>query len=174
MRFEPGPLAEVQSRHDDDGWTLEFAIDLPHPPQEVWNALTDPAQLVSWAPFTADRSLACTGDAVLTMIDGETAVELPIEVQRAERPTRLEYTWGADRLRWELAPAGAGTRLILRHTVAGPDQLAKVAAGWHLCLLVARRLLDGAPMAPIRGKGAMNFGWRELNDEYKKIIDREE
>ena len=85
---------------------------------------------------------------------------------RAEPPSLLEYTWGTDVLRWELAPAGAGTELTLRHTVAGADWLPKAAAGWHLCLAVAERLLDGDPIDPIRGQAAMDFGWQALNDAY--------
>jgi hypothetical protein len=42
----------------------------------------------------------------------------------------------------------------------------KVAAGWHLCLLVAEHLLDGQPIGPIRGTDARNYGWDELHDAY--------
>ena len=33
----------------------------------------------------------------------------------------------------------------------------KVAAGWHLCLVVAERLLDGDPIEPISGADAMRY-----------------
>ena len=42
----------------------------------------------------------------------------------------------------------------------------KVAAGWHLCLVVAERLLDGDAVAPIRGQAAREHGWDELNEAY--------
>jgi uncharacterized protein YndB with AHSA1/START domain len=166
MSFDPGPLAEVSYRHEDDRWTLVFVRALRHPPERVWAALTEPGQICAWAPYTADRNLARPGAATLTMIDGDTAEDLSAEVTRAEPPLLLEYTWGTDVLRWELAPTEAGTDLTLHHTVAGADWLAKAAAGWHLCLFVAERLLDGAPMGPIRGRAAMDYGWQELNDAY--------
>jgi uncharacterized protein YndB with AHSA1/START domain len=169
--FEPGPLAQVESRPSGDRWTLVFVRDLHHPPEKVWAALTDPAQLGEWAPFTTDRDLGRPGDATLTMIDGEVAEDLPARVTRAEPPTLLEYTWGEDLLRWELAPADPGTRLTLRHRVADRDWAAKVAAGWHLCLVVAERLLDGQPIPAIRGDDARNYGWDDLQDAYAKKLD---
>jgi uncharacterized protein YndB with AHSA1/START domain len=168
--FEPGPLAEVDCQASDDRCTLVFVRDLRHPPEKVWAALTEPAQLSRWSPFTSDRDLGSPGDATLTMIDGEASEATPASVSRAEPPTLLEYTWGTDLLRWELAAIGSGTRLTLRHTVADRTWVPKVAAGWHLCLVVAERLLDGEPIEPIRGEDARNYGWDELNDAYAEKL----
>jgi uncharacterized protein YndB with AHSA1/START domain len=172
--FDPGPLAEVESHPDGDRWTLVFVRALRHPPQTVWAALTDPAQLGAWAPYAADRDLGRLGDATLTMLDGETAEELQARVTRVEPPTVLEYTWGSDLLRWELTPIEAGTRLTLRHTLADRTWVPKVAAGWHLCLVVAEHLLDGDPIGPIRGEDARNYGWEELSDAYAERLAIEE
>ncbi|WP_079084940.1 SRPBCC domain-containing protein [Streptomyces dysideae] len=92
-------------------------------------------------------------------------------VVRAEPPTLLEYTLGTDLLRWELAATGAGTRLTLRHTVKDREWIPKVAAGWHLCLDVAEKLLEGRSIPPIRGAAAVDFGWSELNDRYAQKFD---
>jgi uncharacterized protein YndB with AHSA1/START domain len=171
--FEPGPLVDVDCVPADTGWTLVFIRDLLHPPERVWAALTEPRQLEQWAPFLADRNLGSTGKATLTMIDGDARVELPVaEVKVAEPPTLLEYTWGTDLLRWELAALPDGTRLTLRHTVADRDMASKVAAGWHLCLDVADRLLDGHPVPPIRGERARDFGWDKLRESYAQRLDR--
>jgi len=164
--FDPGPLQEVELHAAGDRWTLVFVRDLRHPPEKVWAALTEPDRLREWAPFTADSNLAELGPTTLTMIDGDTTVPLPASVERAERPAVLEYSWGDDRLRWELTPSGGGTRLTLRHTVAGRDWAPKAAAGWHLCLVVAERLLDGRPVGPVRGQQAREHGWDELHDAY--------
>jgi uncharacterized protein YndB with AHSA1/START domain len=171
--FEPSPLADVECVEgaDDDRPTLVFVRDLRHPPERVWAALTEPAQLGEWAPFLADRDLGTVGDAVLTMVDGDTAVDLQAVVRRAEPPNLLEYTWGTDLLRWELAATEAGTRLTLRHTVQDRDLVPKVTAGWHLCLDVAEHLLDGAPVGPIRGADAKNFGWDDLRRAYGSKLE---
>ena len=169
MTSQPGPLADVTAEPASSpagGWTLVFVRDLRHAPEKVWAALTEPGHLRAWAPFVPDRDLADAGPATLTMIDGDSAEDTAAVVRRAEPPTLLEYTWGDDLLRWELAPAAAGTRLTLRHRVADRDWLAKVAAGWHLCLDVAERLLDGRPVPPIRGDDARNHGWDELSEAY--------
>jgi uncharacterized protein YndB with AHSA1/START domain len=164
--FEPGPLAEVTYRADGDRWTLVFVRDLHHQPEAVWRAITEPAQLREWSPFTADRDLGRHGAATLTMIDGDTAEDLAATVTRSEPPTLLEYNFGEDLLRWELAPTGSGTRLTLSHTVSDRQWVPKVAAGWHICLVVAERLLDGRPVGPIRGEEARDHGWDELHVAY--------
>jgi uncharacterized protein YndB with AHSA1/START domain len=151
-----------------EGWVLVVARDLRHPPAAVWAALTEPDQLVAWAPFTAGRDLGTAGDATLAMIDGVDGerVELAVTVTRAEPPTLLEYSWGPDDLRWELAATAGGTRLTLRHRVGSRDDLARAAAGWHLCFDVLERLLAGDPVDPIRGQDALEHGWTALHDRY--------
>lgn len=166
QQFRPGPRAEVRVERDGDRPTLVFERTFRHPPTRLWDALTDPAELREWSPFTADRNLATPGPATLRMVDGDTAVELPGVVTVADPPSRLEYAWGDDQLVWELAADGAGTRLTLRHTVAAEDWVPKVAAGWHLCLDVAALLLDGDPVGPITGSEAMDHGWQALHDGY--------
>ncbi|HLL65411.1 MAG TPA: SRPBCC family protein [Micromonosporaceae bacterium] len=168
--FRPGPLAAVDCSTAGDRWTLVFTRDLAHPPERVWAALTEAEQLREWAPFTANRNLGTAGDATLLMIDGDTTVDLPASIHRAEPPTLLEHTWGTDLLRWELTATDAGTRLTLHHTVSDPDWLPKVAAGWHLCLVVAEQLLDGRPVGAIRGEDALRYGWSELHDRYAERL----
>jgi len=164
-------LADVHAERDDDGrWTLTFVRLLRHAPDQVWAALTDPEQLGRWAPFEADRDLATLGTATLTMVDGDTRVDLDARVTRAEPPALLEYSWGDDVLRWELEPVGSGTRLTLHHRVDDETMPPRAAAGWHLCLDVAERLLDGDDVEPIRGQEAMAHGWQELHDQYAERL----
>jgi hypothetical protein len=66
------------------------------------------------------------------------------------RPFRVVDDW--------LAPY---RRLWTKHLDALEQHL-----GWHLCLDVAKRLLDGEPIGPIRGSAAMNFGWDDLRAGY--------
>jgi uncharacterized protein YndB with AHSA1/START domain len=168
--FRPSPPADVRAEPTDEGATLVFVRDLPHPLEAVWAALTDPDQLDEWAPFSADRDLGSPGPAVLTLISAEGTEAQPATVRRAEPPHLLEYTWGTDLLRWELSPLGGGTRLTLRHTIADRSLLPMVAAGWHLCLDVADLLLAGDPVGPIRGAEAKDFGWPQLRDAYAERL----
>lgn len=174
MRRTPldlGPLADVDCRAGGDRWTLVFVRRLRHPPEAVWAALTDPCRLAQWAPFVSERDLGTLGDTTVTMVDGDTREDMPGTVTRAEPPRLLEYTWGTDRLRWELtATGGSGTTLTLRHTIDDRTWAPKVAAGWHLCLVVAEHLLDGDPIGAIVGDEAKAFGWTELRDGYAERL----
>ena len=158
VRSRP-PLRRRLRTGGDGTWTLVLARDLRHAPALVWASLTEPPQLEAWALFTADRDLSSPGEATLTHIDGEVrAAARHGGPGRGAPPARV--TRGApDRPRWELEPIAGGTRLTLRHQTTDPDMIPKVAAGWHLCLLVAESLLDGRPVGPIRGMDATNYGW---------------
>ena len=165
--FDAGPLAAVSSEEHADGtWTVTFVRELSHPRERVWTALVRVDEVPKWAPFEPDRDLDTTGPATLTMVDGNVRESMSSEVRAADPPTHLEYTWGDDLLVWDLAPTATGTQLTLRHTVQGTDWMPKVAAGWHLCLVVADRVLAGDPVPPIFGGDAMNYGWQDLHDEY--------
>jgi uncharacterized protein YndB with AHSA1/START domain len=168
MPLDPGPLGDASVVAGGDTWTLIFIRDLRHPPAAVWQALTDPAEIDRWAPFRSDRDLGRPGDAVLTMVDGADETALPATVLRAEEPALLEYTWGDDRLRWELEPTADGTRLTLRHTSSERDIQAMVAAGWHLCFVVLERLLAGDQVEAVRGEAAREHGWEDLRAAYEK------
>jgi uncharacterized protein YndB with AHSA1/START domain len=168
--FDPGALAHVEHRIDGARSTLVFVRDFRHSPAKVWAALTDPEQLRGWAPFHVDRSLEQTGAVVLRMTDGQVTQEFEANVIRAVAPVLLEYSWGKDLVRWELAPHGGGTRLTLRHTVESPEWAPRVAAGWHLCLIVAEKLLDGERVDPIVGADAKKYGWEKLHDAYAERL----
>lgn len=170
-------LADLDVRPEGKQWTLVFTRDLRHPPEAVWIALTDPAELRQWAPFDADRNLGTVGEATLTMADAGgqlTDDKLSAVIGRANRAHVLEYTWGDDVLRWELEPVGSGqrTRLTLRHTMEDRDVAPKVAAGWHVCLDVAERMLDGDATGRVVGEDAKRHGWEALRDAYEEKLGR--
>jgi uncharacterized protein YndB with AHSA1/START domain len=163
--YQPGAADQAAAHAAGERWTLIMVRELRHPPARVWGALTEPAQLRAWSPFDADRDLGAPGDARLIMAGEADPQPMPSTVRHAERPTLLEYTWGDDVLRWELEATASGTRLTLRHTT-NREWLAKVAAGWHICLDVAERALDGAPVGRIVAEEAKQHGWERLEREY--------
>lgn len=160
-RYTPGPAHGAQIRKQvGDKWTLILVRELRHPPEKVWQALTDPAHLREWAPFVVDGNLGTAGTKVnLTWVANPTPIET--KVARAEAPKILEY---GDH-RWELEPSAGGTRLTLWSNI---DRrfIAWGAAGWHIAFDVLDRLLGGAPIGRIAGKDAMKFGWQRLVAEY--------
>jgi uncharacterized protein YndB with AHSA1/START domain len=168
--FRPGPAQDATAVREGERWTLVFVRDLKHPPARVFRALTEPGELRAWAPFDADRDLGATGAATLTTGGGDGTERSPVTVLRAEPPVLLEYTWGGDVLRWELAPTAGGTRLTLRHTVEDKTWIPRVTAGWHLCLDVAERALAGAPVGRIVGEQAKAHGFDALHAAYEERL----
>ena len=166
-QYAPGPASGAQIRKDGEKWTLVLVRDLRHPPDKVWQALTDPTHLREWAPFEADRNLGAAGAAVkLTTVGAPSPHVTETTVTRADAPTLLEYNWGGQDIRWQLEGIGGGTRLTLWHNI---DRrfISMGAAGWHVCLDVLDRLLDGSPIGRIVGGDAMKIdGWQRLNAEY--------
>jgi uncharacterized protein YndB with AHSA1/START domain len=173
-QYTPGPASGAQVRKDGEDWTLILVRELRHPPEKVWEALTDPAHLHEWAPFEADGSLGTVGTKVnLTTVGTPTPQISETTVTRADAPKVLEYNWGAQfMIRWELEALGSGTRLTLWHNI---DRrfISMGAAGWHICLDVLDRLLNGTPIGRIVGGQAMKFGWQRLNAEYAKQFGME-
>jgi uncharacterized protein YndB with AHSA1/START domain len=167
--YAPGPAGGARIEKEGENWTLVLVRELRHPPELVWQALTDPAHLREWAPFDADRNLAATGvTAHLTTVGAPTAQTAATTVRRAEAPRLLEYSWGGNDIRWQLEAVGGGTRLTLWHNI---DRrfIAMGAAGWHICLDVLERLLAGTPIGRRAGMEVMKFeGWQRLNAAYAK------
>jgi uncharacterized protein YndB with AHSA1/START domain len=168
-QYTPGPASGAQVRKDGETWTLILMRDLRHPPEKVWQALTDPAHLREWAPFDADGNLSVAGATVkLTTVGAPTPHVTETTVTRAEAPNVLEYNWGGNDMRWELEAVGGGTRLTL-WTSIDRRFISMGAAGWHICLEVLDRLLNGTPIGRILGGDALQFGgWQTLNAEYAK------
>jgi uncharacterized protein YndB with AHSA1/START domain len=166
--YTPGPARGARIQKDGEKWTLILVRDLHHPPEKVWQALTDPAQLREWAPFEADGSLAKAGTTVkLTTVATPRPVVTEAKVTRADALRALEYNWGDHDMRWELEALGGDTRLTL-WTNIGRRFIAMGAAGWHICFDVLDHVLSGTPLGRIVGAEAMKFGWQRLHAEYAK------
>jgi uncharacterized protein YndB with AHSA1/START domain len=138
---------------------ITFERVYPYTPEQVWEALTDPAALADWLmdndfqPYVGHRFTFRTKAA--PGFDGI----VYCEVTAVEKPRRLSYTWQASAMKqptmvtWMLAPVPEGTRLRLEHN--GFDGLASIAisfilgSGWgkmlrkHLLDTLERRVLKG-------------------------------
>jgi len=180
--YRPSPLAAVRRESVGGRWALTLTRDLGHPLKRVWEVITEPGQLRQWAPYSSDRDLAATGPVVLSMQDRDQgqdqgqdqdggAWRLPGTVITADSPRVLEYTWGADVLRWQLTGTDDGTTLTLRQTFDQESLTSSLAAGWHLCLDAADALMKGVPFGPVVGERALDFGWVELNERYAEVLD---
>jgi uncharacterized protein YndB with AHSA1/START domain len=145
----------------DGSVTLRFTRQLPHPPQKVWRALTQPEHLAAWFPTTIEGDLAAAGTP-LRFSFREVAIDaMGGHAIACDPPKVLAYQWGDETLRFELRPAGAGTTLEFTATFADIGKAARDAAGWHTCLDELGCGLDGQT-AP----AASHERWRQVHPRY--------
>lgn len=117
--------------------TVERAIVLDAPAEEVWDALTDESLLEEWLADEVELDPREGGEIVCRYEGGE---ERRGEVELVEEAERLAFRWwreGAGPSRVELAldaVAGGGTRLTVVETRLDPAAPALMAAGWSLPL----------------------------------------
>ncbi len=148
------PLDDISLHAEGKAWTLVLTRRIAHPREHVWAALTERDRLAQWGPVAADRDLDRTGPVGMTERETPGAIRTEAEVLAVDPPAVLEYTWGADVLRWELADDSDGTTLVLRHRFADRSAAASYAAGWHICLDALASLLAGWPGRPRRPSSA--------------------
>ncbi len=78
-----------------------FERRLPHAPEKVWRALTDPKELAHWFP------------------EGEWGPHAG-KIIAWDPPHLLSYTFGDETLRWELLPTAEGCTLVLETSYPEP------------------------------------------------------
>ena len=104
---------------------IERVVELAHPVQKVWDALTTAEGLGGWFGSKADVDLRVGGEAHVewAQFDGAKAT---LSIKVLEPPRRFGYTWGIEGLpagdprqtyvEFSLVPTGQGTRLTVVET----------------------------------------------------------
>ena len=129
--------------------SLLFELDLKHPPQKVWRALTEPALLAQWllpvvgfklepgAAFTLTAQPQPGWDGI---VNGRVA-----EIQEH---SKLSYAWVVGELdtvvTFTLAPTETGTRLTVLQSGFKPEQK--------------------------RNWGGARYGWRMMSDKLVELL----
>lgn len=152
----------------DAGPRLRFTRHLPHPPEKVWRAITEPEQLKAWFPDTIVVDEWAVGAPLRFVPGGDAGEGFDGEVLAVEEGSLLEFRWGTDTIRIEVEPAGDGSRLTLLDTIDELGKAARDGAGWHVCLDQLEHQLDGAtpPWSP-------SDRWRELHPSYVERLGPE-
>jgi uncharacterized protein YndB with AHSA1/START domain len=140
-----------------DAWQLRFVRLLPHSPERVWRALTEPSELSAWFPTTIEGERS-TGAALVFTFPADQAPPFTGEMLVYDPPRVLELRWGPERLRFELAATTHGTELTLLNTFTGHGKAARDGAGWHVCLDALARLLTAG--------GGEPSGWVAVHARY--------
>ena len=123
--------------------TIHVEHDLPHPPEKVWRALTEPKLLAAWLMENDMRPVVGHRFTFKAQPMPGWDGTVHCEVLEADAPRRLRYSWrgGSEALHidtvvaWTLAPnASGGTRLLLEHSGFTPAQSIAfdgIARGWR-------------------------------------------
>jgi uncharacterized protein YndB with AHSA1/START domain len=119
----------------------------PQPIEQVWRAITEPEHLGQWFPSPVEIDLRAGGQIRFAAFAGGPSGSGIVE--EVEAPHRLSFTWGGDRLRFELAPSGGGTALTLVHSFDDRAGAASFATGWEQCLAGLRCVLGGGALPPV-------------------------
>ncbi|MCD9592766.1 SRPBCC family protein [Streptomyces sp. 8ZJF_21] len=125
---------------------LRLERRLAHPPEKVWRALTEPAQLAHWFPSEVRIELK-SGGRMGFVFPGREAPDMDGVITELDPPHVFAFTWGEDELRWELRPEGDGCVLTLTHTFGDRFGAASFASGWHACITGLAALLGGEEIA---------------------------
>ena len=126
---------------------LSFEFDLPHPPEKVWRALTEPTLLAQWllpaidfrlergARFTFRTDPVGGWDGI---VQGRMAEIVPRE--------KLSYDWGvgdmATVVTFTLTPTATGTRMRLVHSGFREDQKKNFGGARYGWKLMGGKLID--------------------------------
>ena len=153
---------EGQLEQESGRWQLRFTRKLPHPPERVWRALTEPDELAAWFPSNIEGERAAGAALRFVFPQGE-APPMEGEMIRYEPTTTLEFRWGSDTLRFGLERDGTGTILTLVDTFDELGKAARDGAGWHVCLGALTAFLEGADATSAR---AVLDRWREVQPSY--------
>jgi uncharacterized protein YndB with AHSA1/START domain len=141
-------------------WQLSFTRKLAHPADKVWQAITRPEHLAAWFPQRIEGDLLTPG-APLTFVHSADAPTFSGRVLTVQPPSVLEFAWGPDTIRLDIAPARDGCTLTLTDTIGELGKAARDGAGWHTCLDFLAAELDGE-----KPSFASHERWQEVHGEY--------
>ena len=89
-------------------------VVFPVPPDEVWEALTDPEQLEEWFANDVELDVRPGGEGVFRWDDGDERRATVLEVEPCER---LLLDWDEEgEVEFTLEEVAAGTRLLVRES----------------------------------------------------------
>jgi uncharacterized protein YndB with AHSA1/START domain len=146
---------------------VHFSRHFLVPPEEVWDAITEPARMGRWlADATIDLQVG--GAVELRFEPGDPDQTVTGRILACRPPTLLEYEWhwpGENQsvVRFDLSPEANGTLLVLTHRLLPAPAAAGYAAGWHAYL----DLLAGVFGAP-RPEWLARF--QEVKPDYDRAV----
>ncbi|HMQ55573.1 MAG TPA: SRPBCC domain-containing protein [Anaerolineae bacterium] len=138
-------VTDKNARSQTEAISLEF--DLPHPPEKVWRALTDPGLLVEWLLPVVDLKLE-PGAAFTFKSQPQPGWDGIVNCRFLEiEPRRkLSYTWVVGDIdtvvTFTLTPTPSGTRLWLVQSGFKPEQKQNFGGARYGWKMMGGKLVD--------------------------------
>jgi uncharacterized protein YndB with AHSA1/START domain len=127
--------------------TLALDFDLPHPPEKVWRALTDPVLLAEWLLPVVGLTLE-PGAAFTFQTQAYPGWNGTVSCRMLEiEPYRtLRYTWSVPFLEtvvtFTLTPTASGTRLSVVQSGFEPGQTRELGGARYGWTMMGGKLVD--------------------------------
>lgn len=143
----------VESTAPSQTEALAFELELQHPPQKVWRALTDPALLTEWLLPVLELQLQ-PGAAFTLKAPPQPGWDGSVDCRflEIEAPKKLSYTWRVGHLdtivTFLLTPTASGTRLSLVQSGFKPDQKRNFGGARYGWKLMGGRLIELLARSP--------------------------
>lgn len=126
--------------------TVRVERRYPHAIEKVWQAVTTPEHLRQWFPSPVEVDLRPGGQMRFGAFGEEPGAAGSVEV--VDAPRLVTFTWGSDRLTFELTSTDDVTTFALVHTFDDRFGAPRFATGWDLCLAGLRSVLASEPPPP--------------------------
>lgn len=126
---------------------IAFELELPHAPEKVWRALTDPALLSQWLLPVSDLALE-RGAAFTLSAPPQPGWDGTVDCRfvEIEEHRKLRYTWRVGDLdtvvTFTLSPTERGTRLLLVQSGFQPHQKKNFGGARYGWRMMGERLAD--------------------------------
>jgi uncharacterized protein YndB with AHSA1/START domain len=113
---------------------LRFERHLPRPVEDVWRAVTDPAEMRAWFPARLEIGEWKAGASLTFHFDGREIEPLPGTVLEWDPPHRVRFIWADNTIGFQLTSAADGGTVFVLTEELGAGAAARNAAGWEGCL----------------------------------------
>ena len=128
--------------------SIAFEFDLPHRPEKVWRALTDPALLAEWLlPVTGFEPTPGSTFSFRTDPHPGWDGTVHCRILEVEEERRIRYTWVVGDfidtvVTFTLMPTAAGTHLSLVQSGFRPDQKQNFGGARYGWRMMGGKLVD--------------------------------
>ncbi|NMM53871.1 SRPBCC family protein [Paenibacillus aquistagni] len=155
------PLAKITAL--PQGFQARFERYYNQQPAELWDMLTNNEKLSLWFNELSVQELKIGGSIFFDMQDG---THEKMEILDCIPGQVLEYAWGSDSVRFELAEVAGGSKLVLvekLHEITAHTP--KDLAGWHVCLDAIKCILEHRQL-----ESRMDI-WKVKYEQYVQLLE---